>query len=373
MMYVHNGVNYQVRVGDLLSVAGVPATRQVIAGTGLTGGGQLSSNVTLSIATGGVGSSQLDATGVAAGTYGSSTNIPSIAIDANGRITSASQTGTELAHSGANADITSMSAVTGGISTPTFIQLDPAGDGAPVAGKIQWDPTYGTTTHGLTAGVKMLDGMDLVAFVTNAEATTLLRGEVVYLFGAQGNRATVKRASNLGDYASSKTMGIVKNDIGANQSGYVVTQGVVDGINLGAYTAGDTLWLSATPGAFTNVKPQAPNHLVFIGIVERANAGNGQIYVRTQNGYELDELHDVLITSVADHDFLQYNSTVPAWVNTPTPRLKDYTVATLPTAGTLGRIACVTDATAPTYLGALVGGGSVKTPVFDNGTAWVSY
>ena len=319
MMYVHNGVNYKVRVGDLLSVSGVPTSRQVIAGTGLSGGGALSSNVTLNVAAGGIGATQLDNTGVTAGSYGSSTNIPSIVVDANGRIVSASQTGTELAQSGANADITSMSAVTGGISTPTFIQFNQSGDGAPVAGKIQWDPTYGTMTHGLTAGVKMLDGMDLVAFVTNAEATTLLKGEVVYLFGAQGNRATVKRAYNTSDATSSKTMGIVKNDIAANASGYVVTQGVVDGINLGAYTEGDILWLSATPGQFTNVKPQAPNHLVFIGVVERANAGNGQIYVRTQNGYELDELHDVRITSVANGNYLKYDSAVPAWVNVAGP------------------------------------------------------
>jgi len=53
-------------------------------------------------------------------------------------------------------------------------------------------------------------------------------------------------------------------------------------------------------------------------------------------------------------------------------RLKNYTVATLP-AGTQGDTAFVTDATAPTYLGALVGGGAVVTPVFYNGAAWVSY
>ena len=49
-----------------------------------------------------------------------------------------------------------------------------------------------------------------------------------------------------------------------------------------------------------------------------------------------------------------------------------FTVATLPAAGVAGRMAYVTDATAPTYLGALVGGGAVVTPVFDNGAAWVS-
>jgi hypothetical protein len=49
-----------------------------------------------------------------------------------------------------------------------------------------------------------------------------------------------------------------------------------------------------------------------------------------------------------------------------------YTVATLPAAGTAGRRAYVTDATLPTFLGALTGGGAVVTPVFDDGTAWVA-
>lgn len=52
--------------------------------------------------------------------------------------------------------------------------------------------------------------------------------------------------------------------------------------------------------------------------------------------------------------------------------LQGYTVATLP-AGTIGMTAYVTDATAPTYLGTLTGGGSVVCPVFYNGSAWVSH
>lgn len=89
MMIVYQGNNYQIRVGDLLSVAGVPTTRQVIAGTGLTGGGQLSSNVTLSVANGGITGNQLDATGVTAGSYGDSTHIPVFTVDENGRVTAA--------------------------------------------------------------------------------------------------------------------------------------------------------------------------------------------------------------------------------------------------------------------------------------------
>lgn len=86
MMIVYQGNNYQIRVGDLLSVAGVPTSRQVIAGTGMTGGGQLSSNVTLSIAPGGVGSTELASSGVTPGVYGTATDIPVFTVDATGRV-----------------------------------------------------------------------------------------------------------------------------------------------------------------------------------------------------------------------------------------------------------------------------------------------
>jgi hypothetical protein len=89
MMIVYQGNNYQIRVGDLLSVAGVPTSTQVIAGTGMTGGGALTGNVTLSIANGGVGSVQLANSGVSSGVYGNATNIPVFTIDNKGRVTAA--------------------------------------------------------------------------------------------------------------------------------------------------------------------------------------------------------------------------------------------------------------------------------------------
>ena len=89
MMIVYQGNNYQIRVGDLLSVAGVPTTTQVIAGTGMTGGGQLTGNVTLSVAPKGINSTLINDTGVAAGVYGNSTDIPIFTVDSTGRVTAA--------------------------------------------------------------------------------------------------------------------------------------------------------------------------------------------------------------------------------------------------------------------------------------------
>ena len=90
LLFTYEGTSYQIRAGDLLQVTGVPTTRQVIAGTGMTGGGPLSADVTLSIANGGVGTTQLASSGATAGTYGNATTVPVITVDATGRVTAVS-------------------------------------------------------------------------------------------------------------------------------------------------------------------------------------------------------------------------------------------------------------------------------------------
>ena len=138
----------------------------------------------------------------------------------------------------------------------------------------------------------------LDALVTNADSVTITKGQVVYAFGSVGNRMSVKLALNTGDATSSKTIGVVlDSSIAAGAIGNIRCVGVVDGLTLGSYTEGDVLYLGATAGSVTATKPYAPNHLVYVGIVERANNGNGELYVKIQNGYELDEIHDVQITS----------------------------------------------------------------------------
>jgi len=151
----------------------------------------------------------------------------------------------------------------------------------------------------------------VVSYVRNVEATTITTGTCVYLFGATGDHATVKRADNGSDATSAKTVGLVGANITASNEGPVITRGYVDGIDLSVgYTAGDVLWLG-TGGNFTTTKPTAPDHLVFIGVVVRAT-NNGIVYVATQNGYELDELHNVSLPSPNSGEYLKYNGSL--WV-----------------------------------------------------------
>jgi len=162
-----------------------------------------------------------------------------------------------------------------------------------------------------------LTSAHLLAYVHNAEGSVISKGQVVYAFGSTGNKMSVKLARADADTTSAKTIGIVYDStIGVGAEGYIIIQGAIVGVNTAAYSAGDTLYLSAsTFGGVTNVKPYAPDHLVYVGIVERANAGNGQIYVRCQNGYELDEIHnvDLITTPPVNNDVLTYNSSSQLW------------------------------------------------------------
>jgi hypothetical protein len=169
---------------------------------------------------------------------------------------------------------------------------------------LEYNGTSWVNTHASTA-----------TLVRNVDTVTLATGTAVYLFGATGNKASVKRADNDSNTTSSKVVGLVASPILANETGVVVTRGYVNGIDLSVgYAAGDILYL-AEDGGFTKVKPVAPEHLVFLGVVVRANA-NGIVYVGTQNGYELDELHNVKINgTLADNDVLQYDSATNLWKN----------------------------------------------------------
>ena len=179
-----------------------------------------------------------------------------------------------------------------------------------------WESTYNTVSA-LSASWSAADEI-LIAQVSNADSVTLNRGDVVYTFGATGDVMSVKLASNSAEATSSKTLGIINETIIPNGIGYATVAGRIDKMSFPSpFVEGDALWLGSTPGTFTRVKPIAPNHLVYLGVIERANNGNGIAYIKVQNGYELDEIHDVYISSLSAGDVLQRNSTNTLWINAP--------------------------------------------------------
>lgn len=202
-----------------------------------------------------------------------------------------------------------------GIESADFLALDLAPTGATAVGKIQWDTANGTPAVTMLGGnVTTPMGQQMVAYVRNAETSTLTKGTVVYLFSASGDRATVKRASYTGDSTSAKTYGVVLESIAANALGYIGTHGIANNIDTSAFSEGAELWLGLNGTLQTN-RPVAPLHGVRIGVVEKSNVGAGQIALMIQNGYELNELHNVFINGVTNGDVLAYNSASNRWEN----------------------------------------------------------
>lgn len=156
----------------------------------------------------------------------------------------------------------------------------------------------------------------LVREVRNTTGATLTKGTIVYISGATGNKPTVSKALATGDSTSAQTFGMLQADLANNANGYVVCVGNITGLDTSALTEGVQLYLSSTTaGTYTTTKQVAPAHLVYIGVVTRSHPTLGQIEVKIQNGYELDELHDVSIVSKANNEGLFYESSTNLWKN----------------------------------------------------------
>ena len=143
------------------------------------------------------------------------------------------------------------------------------------------------------------------------------KGQAVYVTSADGTNIIVGLASNTTEATSSKTLGLLNATVAINGFADVVQIGRLAGLNTLAATVGDPVWLGSNGNLIYGLinKPYAPLHLVFIGVVTRVNANNGEIFVNVQNGFELNEIHDVdLKTNVPiNGDILGYNGTL--WVN----------------------------------------------------------
>lgn len=184
--------------------------------------------------------------------------------------------------------------------------------------------------------LKSVYDIDNTGVVDNAEAikiigrnstgATLYKGTVIYLSGATGNRPNFVKAQANSEATSAGTFGVIADDLSNNTDGYALCLGYLDNLDtrttatnpftVDTLSAGDKIYLDPNnAGYITNVKPSAPNHLVYLGKVTRTSPTNGTIVFRIQNGYELNEIHDVAISSVAKGDTIEYNGTL--WINVP--------------------------------------------------------
>jgi len=196
------------------------------------------------------------------------------------------------------------------------LDFDTATVAASAVGRLKWNDTDGTLDLGLKGGnVTLQVGQEVVSRIYNNTGTTLNDGQIVYVTGASVGRPTVALADADSELTSARTIGMVTESIPNLSEGYITRFGFVRDLNTNAYNEGDILYLSSTAGEFTNIEPVPPKHRVNVGVVARKHPTAGSIFVDINNGYELDELHDVLISTPTDGQVISYNAATGLWKN----------------------------------------------------------
>lgn len=204
----------------------------------------------------------------------------------------------------------------GNLSNVNSVGFDTTPATPPTAtGSMYWDNGNQTPTVVLNANTDLQLGQENIALVYNGTGSTIAKGSVVAVSGAQGQRPSVVLADADSEALSASTLGITSEAIANGAEGFVCTFGLVRGINTSAFTAGQAIYLSQTAGAFTATRPSAPAHTVALGYVISINASSGEVFVNINNGWEIDELHNVLITSPTSGNTLIYDAVAGVWKN----------------------------------------------------------
>lgn len=230
------------------------------------------------------------------------------------------------------------------------VTFDQTPTGTAGVGVLRWNDNDGTLDLGLKGGnVTLQVGQEQLKRVVNKSGVSLAESayQVVKIQGAQGQRLAVELAQGSNDLNSATTLGIVTETIALNQEGFITTSGEVREINTTGslqgetWADGDILYLSpSVAGKITNVKPTAPNHMVIVGYVEYAHNVHGKIFVKVDNGYELDELHNVKIVTPLNNQALVYDSADSVWKNESIDSALGYTP--VPTTRTISTTAPLT-------------------------------
>ena len=177
----------------------------------------------------------------------------------------------------------------------------------------------GTSSYAIYAETASFSttSQNILVYVKNQSGNAIAKGVVVRITGSN-NSSDIPRivtASYGNEGNSANTLGITNQSISDGSEGYVMTEGVLTGIDTTNFDSGQLIYLGPA-GSIIGYAPVAPLHAVRLGEVIRQQSNNGSIYVRIDNGYELDELHNVYVntSSLSSGDLLVRSGSV--WTNT---------------------------------------------------------
>ena len=160
------------------------------------------------------------------------------------------------------------------ISTPTYSE-----------GRVWYDSNNHTLAqyNDVTNNTVHL-GEEIQLKVYNNTGSTINIGQPVYVLSTSSGFTYPNVALAIANtLTTANVIGLANQAIPTGTAGYVTTIGLVQGVNTGSYTVGDTLYLSPySAGFYQNTLPPT-GYAVKIGTVAYVNASSGAIYVNKSN------------------------------------------------------------------------------------------
>ena len=274
---------------------------------------------------------------------------------------------------GANNDITSMSAITGSIASPTYIQFNTTQNPLPTnaTGRLYYDNSdqFQTLAYQMNGSVIHKVGEELYYRIKCQGSIT--RGQVVSFAGTVGASGGLigKAATGLSVDQSNYILGIAAETGSNNDWIFVTTFGEVKQLNTTggaeAWVQGQELYYNpAVTGGLTKTKPNAPNAICLVAAVVHVGTSNGVLFIRPTFGSVLGGTDgNVQFGTLSNLDVIQYNSIGQYWQNVAASSLS---VSYAATAGSAGS---ATTATAATNLA----GGAAGSVPYQTGSGATTF
>ena len=186
---------------------------------------------------------------------------------------------TGVAESGANTDITSMTGITGGISSPDYIAFDTTYATPLTAGQLGWN---GNDTLGLgMIGGNVVQHIGEDTFFYVKASATITKGQLCMFTGTVGSSGVLTAAPATAIPFAEAIIGVAAENIANNGFGLIQNVGTLRGVDTSAFLDGDILYYdSAVTGGFTNIFPASGPIVLAAAVGKSGSGGAGVLIVR---------------------------------------------------------------------------------------------
>lgn len=226
-------------------------------------------------------------------------------------------TGNSLyARSGANTDITSLTGITGAVSTVDYVGFDTNYATTIAAGQLGWNGNNNLALGMFGGNVVQHIGED-VFFYVKASAT-ITKGQLCMFTGAVGASGVVTAAPTNGAINGQYVMGIAAENIANNNFGLIQWFGTLRNVTTNSFAEGDILYYdSAVSGGLTNVFPTS-GPIVTVAAVAKSGTGSGILQIRVSVTQRITAGSGLTVSQTVSSTALGIDSTVATLTGTQT-------------------------------------------------------